>query len=127
MSIDQDAETIFNYMRLNMDIHPAEVMIAHGCQDARVVEHAAQLMLDGYGSWIVMTGGYGKVTKHSNDKTEAEIFRDIAIEMGVPAERILAETASTNTGANLMNTLEILRERTISPRSILSVCKPYVE
>ncbi len=81
-AIDRDAKTLLDYMRMDMQVYPAEVIIGHGCLDTRVAERSAQLMLDGYGELLVFTGGLGKVTKHVNKLSEAETFRDIAVEGG---------------------------------------------
>lgn len=77
-------------MRMDMKLHPADVIIGHGCLDTRVAERSAQLMLDGYGELLVFTGGLGKVTKHVNKLSEAETFRDIAVSMGVDESSISA-------------------------------------
>lgn len=126
-SVDENAKTILNYMRMDMDLHPADVIIGHGCLDTRVAERAAQLMLDGYGKLLVFTGGLGKVTKHIQKLSEAETFRDIAIGMGVDESKILLEKKSTYTVRNILNTLELLKRGGITPSSIIAVTKPYME
>lgn len=93
-------------MRMNMAVHPADVIIGHGCLDTRVAERSAQLMLDGYGRLLVFTGGLGKVTKHVNKLSEAETFRDIAVSMGVDESSILLEKESTYTVQNIENILK---------------------
>jgi uncharacterized SAM-binding protein YcdF (DUF218 family) len=47
--------------------------------------------------------------------------------MGVPAERILVETRSTNTGENVQFTRRLLEERGLDPESFILVQKPYME
>lgn len=127
MQVDKDAKTLLEYMRLDMKVKPADVIIGHGCLDIRVAERASQLMLDGFGRLLIFSGGYGKITKHLNNVTEAETFRDIAVAMGVEEKKIMLETESTNTGANIVNTAKLLSEHNIHPRSVLSVTKPYME
>lgn len=61
------------------------------------------------------------------DKSEAEAFADIARRMGVPSEKIITETKSTNTGENIRFTYSLLKERNIKPGTILLVQKPYME
>lgn len=127
MSVDDDAKIILDYMRLDMELHPADVIIGHGCLDTRVAEQSAQLMLDGYGTWLVCTGGLGKVTKHTQKLSEAETFRNVAVNMGVDESKILLEKKSTYTVQNILHTITLLDEKNIAPKSIIAVTKPYME
>ena len=47
--------------------------------------------------------------------------------MGVPGERIIVETRSTNTGENVQFTRRLLEERGLDPESFILVQKPYME
>lgn len=125
--VDKDAKILLDYMRMDMDIRPADVIIGHGCLDTRVAERSAQLMIDGYGKLLVFTGGLGKVTKHVNKLSETETFRDIAVSMGVDQSKILLEKESTYTVQNIENTLKVFAEKEIHPTSIIAVTKPYME
>ncbi len=58
---------------------------------------------------------------------EADQFAAIAIEMGVPTERILVENRSTNTGENVLFTKQLLAEKGLDPRTFIVVQKPYME
>ena len=60
-------------------------------------------------------------------RPEAEIFRDIAIEMGVPSDRIIVETKATNTGENVLFSYKILSSRNLIPSSIILVQMPFME
>lgn len=126
-SVDENARKILNYMRMDMKLHPADVIIGHGCLDTRVAERSAQLMLDGYGTLLVFTGGLGKVTKYTQKLSEAERFREVALKMGVDESKILLEKDSTYTVQNILNTISLLQEKDIHPRSIIAVTKPYTE
>lgn len=127
MQIDEDAKILLEYMRLDMDIKPSDAIIGHGCLDVRVAERASELMLGGFGKLLVFTGGFGKVTKHTNSITEAETFRNVALSMGVDKSKILIETESTNTGENVVNVFKLLREHDVHVKSVLGVTKPYME
>jgi len=54
---------------------------------------------------------------------EAEVMRALAIDQGVPSERIILEERAANTHQNVAFTSEILRER--QWRRILLVSSPY--
>ena len=60
-------------------------------------------------------------------RSEAEIFADVAAERGVPRERILIESRSTNTGENVVFTRQLLAEKGVTPRRAIAVQKPYME
>lgn len=56
---------------------------------------------------------------------EADLFAQIAIDMGVPRSAILIENRSTNTGENIVFTKALLEQKNIHPNSFLLVQKPY--
>lgn len=126
-AIDINAKKIYDYMKLNMPVEKCDAILALGSSDVRVATRAAQLMLMGYGKYLVICGGQGKITKDLNDKAEAEIFREVALKMGVPDVEILIETKSTNTGENIQFTEELLHERNINVKSLLVVTKTFIE
>jgi uncharacterized SAM-binding protein YcdF (DUF218 family) len=112
------------------DVVPGDVIIAAGTNDLRVAEFSADLYLRGYGSMLVCSGGVA----HQEDllatgwkKTEAEMFADVAGQRGVPRERILLESRSTNTSENLRFTRALLDEHGIRPRSIVIAVKPFMQ
>lgn len=127
MTTDDYAKKILNFLRLDMPLEECDVVLGLGTFDVRIGEEAAQLFLAGYGNLLVYSGGFGKITKLLNRQTEAEIFRDIAIKMGVPQDKILTETSATNTGENIQFTEKLLNKRQIKVDSILLVTKPYME
>ena len=67
------------------------------------------------------------MTRELWSEPEADVFARIAIERGVPADRILREGRSTNTGENVLFTRQLLAERGLDPQSFIVVQKPYME
>ena len=98
-----------------------------GSHDLRVGEHAAMLMLEGWGSLLVCSGGFGRLTAKLWDKSEAKQFAEIAIQAGVPSDRILIEDQSTNTGENIQFSKTLLGKGNIPVQKVLLVHKPYME
>lgn len=140
----QDAKIVYDYHRMHMPLRPETDAVFCLCSlDTRVAERAARLFLDGYGRHLIFSGGSGKLTQHRFSKPEAEVFADIAIRMGVPAEKIIVEPRSSNTGENVRFTWELLRQRKRQRqegqkeeggvpqlallRSFILVQKPYME
>lgn len=140
--ITHDAELVYNYHRMGMPL-PAVSADAIFCLcslDLRVAKRAAELYLNGHGRWLIFSGGLGKVTADLplfQDDPEAIVFARVAREMGVPEERIIVESKSTNTGENVLFTHALLSERGFlqdhmsdqddSIRSFVLVQKPYME
>lgn len=140
--ITHDAELVYNYHRMRMPL-PTVGVDAIFCLcslDLRVAQRAAELYLNGHGRWLIFSGGLGKVTAGLplfQHNPEAVVFARVAREMGVPEERIIVESKSTNTGENVRLTHALLSERGLlqddmsdrddSIRSFVLVQKPYME
>ncbi|TEA12344.1 Uncharacterized protein C8034_v006026 [Colletotrichum sidae] len=125
--IDRDAELVYNYHRMGMTPRPASAVFCLCSLDTRVATRAAQLFLDGYGGYLIYSGGTGKLTQGRFSEPEAEVFARIAREMGVPEDKIVVESKSTNTGENVRFVHALLRERGLEADSFVLVQKPYME
>ena len=123
------ARIIWDYLCVKQEAAPADVIIALGTNDLRVAEFAAELFMRGYGATLVCTGGVahqGDLLETSWEKTEAEMYADVAISRGVPSERILLETRATNTAENIRFARDLLSRHEIRPRSIVLTVKPFM-
>jgi len=125
--VDKLAKIVWDYHHLNQKLEKADCIFVLGSHDTRVAEHAADLFLQGYAPYIIFSGGFGRLTKDTFQKTEAEIFADIAIRRGIPLEKILIESKSTNTGENIEFTKKLLKEKGLDFNSFILVQKPYME
>jgi uncharacterized SAM-binding protein YcdF (DUF218 family) len=121
------AKKLWDYHRMAQPLEKADCILALGTQDTRVAERAAELYHQGYAPLIVFSGGLGKITASIWTESEAERFAAIAIAKGVPAEVILTENKSTNTGENILFTQQLLQEKQIDVNSFIVVQKPYME
>src|SRR5689334_8301467 len=123
------ARIIWDYHSVPQEAAPADVIIALGTNDLRVAEFAAKLFLQGYGATLVCTGGVahqGDLLETGWEKTEAEMYADVAISRGVPREKILLETRATNTAENLRFARDLLHRHEIRPRNIVLAVKPFM-
>jgi uncharacterized SAM-binding protein YcdF (DUF218 family) len=98
--------------------------------DDRVAVRVAQLYEQGYGGYIIFSGGIA----HQSDALrpawaapEAEHFAEVAARHGAPRDKILIENRASNTGENIAFTYQLLQERNLHPESLLLVQKPYME
>ena len=73
------------------NLEKSACIIALGSHDLRVAERAANLYIEGWAPLVVMSGGLGNFTKEMWTVPEADLFAEIAIQKGVPSEKILIE------------------------------------
>jgi uncharacterized SAM-binding protein YcdF (DUF218 family) len=121
------AEKIWHYHQMQHPLERADAILVLCSYDTAVAERGAQLFLERWAPLLIFSGGFGAITKRLWDEPEADQFARIAIGMGVPAERIVVENRSTNTGENVEFTKQLLAERGIDPASFILVQKPYME
>lgn len=127
MNIDQNAKVIWDYMRVNLPLKKSDAIFVLCSHDTRVASRGAELFKDGYGDWMIVSGGAGKLTKDLFDKPEAEIFKEILITSGVPEDKIIVEAKASNTGENIRYVYDLLKSLNKDFRSLILVQKPYME
>lgn len=121
------AKKIWDYHHVGHTLVPSQCILTLGSHDTRVVERAADLYHQGWAPLLIFSGGLGRLTENMWSETEADLFARIAIERGVPADAILVENRSTNTGENVQLVRQLLREKGLDPQTFILVQKPYME
>lgn len=121
------AEILWRYHQLNHSIGSADAILVLCSHDRLVAERGAELLLEGRAPVLVFSGGLGAITKQLWREPEADQFAAIAIAIGVPAERVVVENRSTNTGENILFTRQLLEARNIHADTFIVVQKPYME
>ncbi|MBS1609292.1 MAG: YdcF family protein [Bacteroidetes bacterium] len=121
------AQQLWDYHHMNHPLVKSDCILVLGSHDLRVAERAAELYLQGLAPLVIMSGGLGNLTKDMWTESEADQFARIAMQKGVPAEVILIENKSTNTGENILFTQQLLKQKRIDPQSFIVVQKPYME
>lgn len=117
----QYLEKIWNYMVLNEPYPPCDLIMGCGCANLTIPVTCSELFKQGMGKNILFAGGLGKLTKEIFAQSEAEVYQKIAIEQGVPPNRIFLEKESTNTGDNFRLSIPLLNQNKIPAASILIV------
>ena len=120
-------ERIWSYHQLGHELVRSDAIMVLCSHDTSVAEYAAQLFLDGWAPLLIFSGGAGAITQRLFTEPEADRFAAIAISLGVPADRIIIENQSTNTGENVQFTRQLLAARAIDMRTLILVQKPYME
>lgn len=126
-STDVLAKLVWNYMLLNDFPKRSDGIVCLGSHDTRVAERAAELFLKGMASYVVFSGGLGRLTNGIFKEAEAEIFARTAITLGVPKDKVFIEKESTNTGDNIICTYKLLKAYNLPVKSLILVQKPYME
>ena len=121
------AQQLWNYHHMNHEPAKSDCILALGSHDLRVADRAAELYLEGWAPLVIMSGGLGNLTQDMWTESEADQFAAIAIQKGVPADAILIENKSTNTGENILFTQRLLNQRGLDPQNFIVVQKPYME
>lgn len=102
----------------------SDIIIGFGSNDTTVAHRAANLYKLNYAPLILFTGGLGKGTADSWSEKEADLFAKIAMDDGVPIEKIIIENRSTNTGENIRFSKELLHNRGITVNLATIVHQP---
>ncbi|MDN3679834.1 YdcF family protein [Vibrio tapetis subsp. quintayensis] len=126
MSLYQNINTLWDYMRLDHQPVKSDCIFCMCSNDIRVAEYAAKLYLDGYASKLVFSGGVGRFTQGIFDTSEAEAFSQIAIDMDVPEQDVILETESTNSGENILFTAALFAQLDYQPTRFILVQKPFM-
>lgn len=127
-------------LRGQCGIEKADVLFVFGCEVIPVVSCAVRAASEGLCGKIIFSGGVGHSTQNLAETTrrlfridcagmpEAAIMARIAVDcMGLDPGIVLTEEKSTNSGENSRFSLEILRERGISPGSALLMQDPFMQ
>ncbi len=126
MTQDEAVRTLWEYHRFHLPLEPADLIFVLGSNDTRVAVRAAELFREGLAPLVLVSGGRGRFTENDVE-TEAVRFARAAREAGVPADCLLVESESTNTGENIRFSRRLLEERGVAVRRLLAVQKPYME
>ncbi len=126
MEIDEAAKILWDYNKLGHSLEKADLILVLGTHDTRVADRGAELFKEGWAPLLMFSGGFGRLTGDWK-KPEAEMLADIAMERGVPADKIIIENKSTNTGENIDFSMALLKEKGLFPQKLILIQKPYME
>jgi uncharacterized SAM-binding protein YcdF (DUF218 family) len=115
-----EAAILWSYMASFRAAAPCDAVVVCCSYDLRVCDHACDLIKSGLSRRLVLSGKTGNWTRHLWTGTEAEVFRQRALENGIADEAILLEDRSTNFGENVAFTRALLP----GAKAITFVTKP---
>ena len=118
------AKILWEYHRLIIPIQKVDFIFGFGSYDEATALHCAALYQQAVAPLILFSGKEGNWTRGKWNCTEAEHFKNIAIEKGVPREAILLEKEAENCGDNIRFTRKLFRELQLDPERAVLVSKP---
>ena len=62
MTIDDDAQAVWDYQHVHHELSAADAILVLGSHDTRVAERGAEVFLAGYAPWILFSGNLGALT-----------------------------------------------------------------
>ncbi len=106
------AKSLFDYLYLQDRLSLAEAIIGFGHFDQKIPFQCGKLFSEGFAPLIIFSGGIGAGSAGLN-KPEAHEFFDTLIHHfpELPADKVLLEDKSTNTGENIRFTLSLLKQK----------------
>lgn len=120
LNYDSFLYAIENFLIVNEEPKPADVIIVLGGGTSERVAEGVRLYQSGYADKILLTGGF----RYSpTSETEAEIMKRQILHSGVPEDDILLEEKSLTTEQNAKYSLEIMRAKEF--KSAIVVTTPY--
>ncbi|MEM9137634.1 MAG: YdcF family protein [Cyanobacteria bacterium P01_F01_bin.42] len=117
---------IWDYLELADTEARADALIVLGSNDVRVASHAAKLMQQNMAEVAVFSGAQGRTTTGVLQSSEAEVFAKTAQDEGLPISKILVELKATNTGENILFSMQMLRLSGLWPSRVTLVQKNYM-
>jgi uncharacterized SAM-binding protein YcdF (DUF218 family) len=127
VKLHRSIDILWNFMSMGHKVTSSDCIFVLCSNDTRVAEYAAELYLQKVAPYIVFSGGVGRFTEGSFERSEAETFASIARDCGVPEADIIIEKHATNTGENVRFTYDLLTKRGLSPKRLTLVQKPFME
>ena len=117
----KNAETIYNYLNIKENLTDSDLILGCGCMDTTIVEVCNVLYKQLHSQKVLFSGKSGKGTIGKISSSEAQRFKNYAIELGIPAEKILLEEYARTTKENIKKSI-----KKVKFEKITIVHKPYV-
>jgi len=118
------ARTTYRYLAEDDQMEPADLILAFGAKTLARAERAVELYKQGIAPKLLFSGGSPIYNK---TKPEAETYREIALEAGVPDKDILLEINSITLPDNVRSSLNLLDDMGFTYKTIVLVNSPYAQ
>ena len=124
------AKILWEYLLFPQHLEKADAILVLGSYDRAVARYGAELFINAWAPYLIITGGVlhpPEVFNTPEPVIEAEYFAQLAIDAGVPKEKIIIENKALHTGDNFDKTAQLLAGLGYAFDSFILVQKPYME
>jgi len=114
----KELETIVSFLGVGDTPQKVDVIFVYGHYRPIIAEHAANLYKQGLAPYILISG---QKTRYLNDsfENEAQFFKKICMDNGVPESAIILEEKSQNTLEDTVFGIETLRAHGIAAQTVI--------
>ncbi len=123
---NKHAKVLFDFLSQQYSPRNPDFILVLGSNDLSVAVFAAQYYAEYPTDYIVISGGFGKITKNVWQTSEARKFSEVMIANGVPRTKIYLDEKATNTGENICNAKEIILTNHLSHKEGVIITKSYM-
>lgn len=116
-------EGISDFIFMEDPLEVADIILIPGGSHEQLAEKAAELYHQGYGKYILVSGGYNK--KLINHETERDFLCETLLAMGVKSEFIIEENKASHTFENAKFSHDRCMEKGIEVHKAILVCKNF--
>jgi uncharacterized SAM-binding protein YcdF (DUF218 family) len=120
MNLLELAQTLWDYHKLVKYSSKVDVIIGFGSYDIQTALHSAELFYKNVADKIIFTGNSKDSVKRDWEKSDAEVFAEKALELGVPSKSIIIEP----TAGNLKDNIEFSLKLVDTVSSAIIITKP---
>ena len=117
---------IWKYIAMEDTATSSDIIFVFGGLDMAIPKRAGELYQKGFAPVILVSGASGPFSKDVFHKSEALVFKDEMIKMGVPEKSIITEEKATNSLENVMFGMEILANKNITVNKAIVVAKSFM-
>jgi uncharacterized SAM-binding protein YcdF (DUF218 family) len=111
-------QAVGSFLVVNDDLRAADAVITIGGNGPERVARAIELLGDGYGRYLIVSGG-----PYGGGRNSALIMQRQALAAGLSAERILVDDRAQSTADNAVGSAALMKDRRL--RSAILLTSPY--
>ena len=115
---------LYGYLSEQDEQEVSDLIFVFGAKTLSRIDTAVELYKNGYAKQLVISGG-NPIYVQKTMKSEAEIYKNYALQKAVPKDAILIESKSLTIPDNVRSSLNMLDETNVNFSSIIIVNSPY--
>jgi hypothetical protein len=119
-------DSIYDYLSEQDSPKKSDLLFVFGARTDLRADKAIELYAQHLADRILVSGG-NPIYHSGESETEADRYKEILINAGVPGEVITVENKSITVPDNVRRSLNLLEETSSLPRSIIIVNSPYAQ